>query len=199
MLFLSLLLSALPLLFLAEAALPRRRPGMPYRRDLDCEPSNGSSSNSTGPGAIFYLVTTTSPTALANSSQLPNVRATSFYDPTQLSSFRLRTTDPGYESTPHFSLTAGSLVAWNADAFGRGNYSYASTATAVGSPLMFVQGTGGGGGLSFGGDGGNLLLAGGNATWTLCEDDFDENVVVLGGTAEGCVATYLQAVSKPPY
>lgn len=195
MLPLPLLLSTLPLLHLTSSTHLQRRTPAAQETTSSSAPS---CQNSTAP-PTFYLVTTSTATPSTNSSLLPNVRTTSFYDPTQAPTLQLRTTGPGYDSTPHFTLVAGSLLAYNPDPFGRGNYSWASAAAAVGAPLLFAQGASGGGGLSLGGPAENVLTVGGNASWALCADEFGESVVVWGGSGAGCVVTFLQAVASPPY
>lgn len=147
----------------------------------------------------FYIVTTTSPTCLSNSSLLPNASATSFFDPLQQSQFQLRLIGPGYLSLPLFTLSNASLQAYNADAFGQGNYSWSSQMPAPGSELLFDQGAAGGGGLSWTGEG-NLLAVNGSAEgWTICDGEEDESVVEYQGADPSCVGTYLQGVANPPY
>lgn len=151
----------------------------------------------------FYLVTTTSPICISNSSNLPNVSATSFFDPFQQAQFQLRLIGPGYLSIPLFNLTNGSVQAWNSDQFGQGNYTYSSEAPAVEGELLFDQvqagETGGGGGLSWMGEGNLLAYNGSVDGWTICNGDVGQSVIEWMGSDESCVGTHLQGVGQPPY
>lgn len=147
----------------------------------------------------FYIVTTPSQTCLSNSSLLPNVSATSFFDPFQTSQFQLRLIGPGYLSLPLFTLSNGSLQAWNADAFGQGNYSWSSILPSPGAELLFDQGASGAGGLGFRGEGNLLAVNGSTEGWTICDGEEEESVIEWMGADSSCVGTYLQGVASPPY
>jgi hypothetical protein len=147
----------------------------------------------------FYLVTTTSPHSLSNSSQLANVSATSLFDPFDTPAYMLRLIGPGYFSLPLFTLSDSSLQTQSSDPLGQGNYTYSSGPITPNADLEFVQSKNGGGGLSFVGDG-NLLAVDGSAVgWTICAGDLELSVIEWQGTDASCEATYVQAVAKPPY
>ena len=147
----------------------------------------------------FYLVTTTSPCCLGNSSELANVSATSLFDSFHAPTYMLRLIGPGYLSLPLFSLSDGTLQTQSPDTFGQGNYTYSSQPITSNADLEFVQSTSGGDGLSFVGNG-NLLAVNGSAVgWTICTGDLEQGVVGWEGSDARCEATYVQAAAKPPY
>jgi hypothetical protein len=129
----------------------------------------------------FYLVLTTSsqrPTN-NNASTLPNVSATSLFDPFHQRTFYLRTQGPGYNSVPQFNLTDGVL---NTPAqnyvTGEPISIYNSSRVQPGAQLGFnpqpeVKGT-----LAL--KDGYLLTADGSSKgWTICNDVLGQDVVSL--------------------
>ncbi|KIV99778.1 uncharacterized protein PV09_08584 [Verruconis gallopava] len=183
----TLLPSLLAFLASVVGALPTPQPQEASGQD-DC---NMSSS-------LFYLVTASSPMCSSNSSNLPMVSATSLFDPLHQPNFFLRTIGPGYGSLPVFTLSGGSLHTFSSDAFGQGNYTYSASRPVPGSELQFLQGDQSDAGLALKG---GFLLGLGDVTdgWTLCPGAMDQTVLKWNGTDAGCTATYVQAVSAPPY
>lgn len=57
----------------------------------------------------FFLVTTTSDSQAAHSSKLPDVSATSLFDPNHQPDYLLRLINPGYNSLPRFDLSSSAL------------------------------------------------------------------------------------------
>ena len=57
----------------------------------------------------FFLVTTASDSQAADISKLPDVSATSLFDPNHQPDFLLRLINPGYNSLPQFTLSSSSL------------------------------------------------------------------------------------------
>lgn len=125
----------------------------------------------------FLLVTTTSSSASAHSSNLPNVSATTYFDPYHQTTFLLRTIAPGYGSLPLFNLTDGTLQT-PAYVFNDndGTVEYNSTIVIAGEELGFEPDPQPDGNLVL--KDGYLLTVGGDAEgWTLCNGPIDQTVV----------------------
>jgi hypothetical protein len=127
----------------------------------------------------FYLVLTTSSQRPKNNnvSALPNVSATSLFDPYHQRTFYLRTQGPGYNSLPQFNLTDGVLNTPTQNyVTGEPIRPYNSSRVQSGAQLGFnpqpeVKGT-----LAL--KDGYLLTADGSAKgWTICNDVLGQEVV----------------------
>jgi len=150
------------------------------------------------PNSPFYLVTTTSPACSSNSTLLPSVSATSLFDPFQQPAYLLRLIDPGYLSLPNFTLADGALHTLSSGPLGQGSFLYNSTPPVAGTELQFQQSEQADGGLSL--LEGYLLAVGGVAEgWTICNGALGQKTIQYKGTDASCNATYIQAVSNPPY
>lgn len=124
----------------------------------------------------FLLVTTTSHTPCANSSDLASVSATSLFDPYYQTNYLLRTIAPGYGSLPRFNLTGGTLESLASGPHGVGEFEYNSTAVRAGEELQFAPSKEPAGRLGL--KDGFLLSVGGKATgWTICDGELEERVV----------------------
>jgi hypothetical protein len=132
-------------------------------------------TNSTPP-TNFYLLTTTSCEIPANASLLPNVSATSLFDPFAQTNYLLRLIGPGYNSLPLFNLIDGTLETEAAGPHGVGEFEYESTRVTAGEELLFapeVQPKG-----NLGLEGGFLLTVGGKRQgWRICEGSLGQLVV----------------------
>ncbi|KAJ9654900.1 hypothetical protein H2201_008924 [Coniosporium apollinis] len=120
------LLASLSALFTSTAALPSPQ-------------TYGYPSGMTAAGlSSFYLVTTSSSNATTNSSSLPNVKATSLFDPYYQPNFFLRIIDPGYGSLPTFNLTDGTLQTLANAPRGPAVYLYNSMTVVEDTELQFL-------------------------------------------------------------
>ncbi|KAJ4305245.1 hypothetical protein N0V90_000776 [Kalmusia sp. IMI 367209] len=148
----------------------------------------------------FFLVTSEQSDPSTNSSQLRGVHATTPYaeDPVSQSTLLLRLIGPGYNSLPNFTLADGVLSTISSGPHGIGTYKYNSTTVTSGAELQFVAQKQEGGNVGL--DGGYLVTVDGEkAGWTVCESESGQEVLYWKGTGEGCAATFLHAVTKPPY
>lgn len=135
----------------------------------------------------FLLVTTTSRTSFANSSDLANVSATSLFDPNYQTNYLLRTIAPGYGSLPRFNLTGGTLETLGTGPHGIGEFEYNSTAVRAGEELQFAPSKEPAGRLGL--RDGFLLSVGGMVSgWTICDGELEERVV--------CVPEFLGCVRE---
>jgi len=191
-------------------------------------PTNNTNTNtSTPPITNFYLLTSPSPTQTTNSSLLPNVSATSLFDPLAQSTYLLRLIGPGYASLPQFNLTDGTLETLAAGPHGIGEFEYNSTRVRAGEDLMFAPAVQGKGNLGLV-DGFLLSVGGESGGWRVCEGEMGQRVVSLlfsffsfalrrvflgclsgsmltslqvawKGEDESCVDTFVHAVKDAPY
>ncbi|OAL00484.1 hypothetical protein IQ06DRAFT_305423 [Phaeosphaeriaceae sp. SRC1lsM3a] len=146
----------------------------------------------------FLLVTTTQADPSANSSDLRAVSATSLFDPFNQLALLLRLTGPGYSSLPNFTLSSGTLSTVAVAPFGGGAKLYNSTIVEAGKELQFLAAQQPAGNLAL--DANYLLTVDGQKTgWTICNGALSNEVLSWKGTAEGCKATYVHAVTKAPY
>ena len=131
----------------------------------------------------FYLVTTSSPKCASNSSLLPDVSATSVFAPFQQDTYLLRTQGPGYLQLPVFILegtknTSKSLISFQPDVLGHGNYTYINEPVRANSMLQLAQSGQHeplGGGLSLVGCA--LAVNGSISGWTLCTGALSQTIV----------------------
>jgi hypothetical protein len=132
----------------------------------------------------FYLVLTTSSQSPknGNASMLPNVSATSLFDPYHQPTFYLRTQGPGYNSLPRFNLTDGVLSTPTQNYItGEPIKAYNSSRVQPGVQLGFNPQPESKGTLAL--KDGYLLTAGGLAKgWTICNDVLGQDVVSLSFT-----------------
>lgn len=137
----------------------------PTRRDSSDEYNN------------FYLVTTSSNQQVANSSLLPNVSATSLFDPYHQETYLLRLTGPGYGSLPQFNLSQSTL---HTPAYplvvSDGPEEYNSTVVQAGKELGFDPSPETAGNLGLF-DGYLLTVDGSCEGWTICTAEIGEPVV----------------------
>jgi hypothetical protein len=134
--------------------------------------------NNTANPTNFYLVTTTSSTRSGNSSLLPNVSATSLFDPLAQTNYLLRLIGPGYNSLPLFNLTDGTLETEAAGPHGIGEFEYNSTRVRAGEDLMFAPAAQPKGNLGL--EDGFLLTVGGETEgWRVCAGDLGQEVISL--------------------
>ncbi|KAH7077747.1 hypothetical protein BKA63DRAFT_542093 [Paraphoma chrysanthemicola] len=146
----------------------------------------------------FLLVTTSSLDPSCNSSELKAVSATSLFDPFNQPALLLRLIGPGYNSLPNFTLTSGTLSTYAQAPFGGGTKLYNSTVVEAGKELQFLASAQPAGNLAL--DAGYLLTVDGEKEgWTICDGPLENEVLSWKGTADGCQATYLHAVTKAPY
>jgi hypothetical protein len=125
----------------------------------------------------FLLVTTSSCEPSANSSLLPNVSATSLFDPFYQSNFLLRTIAPGYGSLPRFNLSSsGVLQTISTGPHGLDFFVINSTSVIEGEELQFVAENPAAGNLGLR-DGYLLALGGDGNGWTLCDGGLGQSVV----------------------
>ncbi|KAI9686970.1 MAG: hypothetical protein M1822_002723 [Bathelium mastoideum] len=147
----------------------------------------------------FYLVTTTSASPSGNSSTLPGVSATSFYDGEYATNYTIRQQSAGYLYIPTFILADGNLQSLTYTPGGTRQEVYNSTATAANAPLTFAPAAQPQGCLSLDK---NYLLAKDGETkgWTICPYGEDEEPTLLWqGTDSDCEAVYVQAAVDAPY
>lgn len=142
----------------------------------------------------FFLVTTTSDSQAAHSSKLPDVSATSLFDPNHQPDYLLRLINPGYNSLPQFNLSSSGL---QTEA-----YSFAklvqldSVGVQPDTQLVFRSGS-----QDHSDDSGKLSLLGGyllavdgeSKGWTICDGPQGEKVV------SSAFAFLLQALSHVVY
>ncbi|KAJ9649797.1 hypothetical protein H2199_000576 [Coniosporium tulheliwenetii] len=153
------LLASLSALFTSTAALPSPQ-------------TYGYPSGMTAAGlSSFYLVTTSSSNATTNSSSLPNVKATSLFDPYYQPNFFLRIIDPGYGSLPTFNLTDGTLQTLANAPRGPAVYLYNSTTVVEDTELQFLPEEQ---------PAGNLALKGGYLLTVDGESEGGASVLVIG-------------------
>ena len=122
------------------------------------------------------LVTTSSPNSTTDSSDLPDVSATSLFDPYDQVNFLLRLIGDDYLSLPKFNFTHGVLRTLSDGIEGSGEYVYNSTKIETGGKLQFVPSEQDNGnlGLQFG----YLLTVDGQSEgWSICEGPLEEKVV----------------------
>ncbi|KAF7192051.1 hypothetical protein HII31_06696 [Pseudocercospora fuligena] len=148
----------------------------------------------------FLLVTTTSCEPASNSSLLPNVNATSLFEPDNTGDelYQLRLILPGYNTLPKFNLSDSTL---HTDAYGPvgfKEYEYNSTKVEVGQTLNFDPTPEGSGNLALR-DGFLLTVNGDSEGWTVCEGDLDQAVIFWKGNGTNCEKRYIQAVTTAPY
>jgi hypothetical protein len=119
-------------------------------------------------------------------------------DPFNQPALLLRLIGPGYNSLPNFTLTSGTLSTYAQAPFGGGIKLYNSTVIEAGNELQFLASAQPAGNLAL--DAGYLLTVDGERDgWTICDGPLENEVLSWKGTAEGCQATYLHAVTKAPY
>lgn len=147
-------------------------------------PSNNV-TNTTNP-TNFYLLTTDSPTQQLNSSLLPNVSATSLFDPNSQTNYLLRLIGPGYNSLPLFNLTDGTLETEAAGPHGIGEFEYNSTRVRAGEDLTFAPAVQPKGNLGFQ-DGFLLTVSGQSVGWKVCEGELGQQVVSSSSILQGFV------------
>lgn len=177
-----------------------------------------NTGNNTANPANFFLVTTTSATKMGNSSLLPDVSATSLFDPIAQTEYFLRLIGPGYNSLPVFNLTDGTLETEAAGPHGVGEFEYNSTRVSAGEDLMFAPAAQPKGNLGLA-DGFLLTVGGQSEGWKICEGDLGQQVVssrsgslVIRTIADTlflqvawksndstCTDTYVQAAKNAPY
>ncbi|EME88820.1 uncharacterized protein MYCFIDRAFT_80177 [Pseudocercospora fijiensis CIRAD86] len=148
----------------------------------------------------FLLVTTTSCEPASNSSLLPNVNATSLFDPdnTDDELYQLRLILPGYNSLPKFNLSDSTLHTYAYGPVGFKEYEYNSTKVEVGQTLNFDPTPEGSGNVALKDD--YLLTVNGDAEgWTVCEGDLNQAVIFWKGNGTKCEKRYIQAVTTAPY
>ncbi|KAF2814213.1 uncharacterized protein BDZ99DRAFT_379703 [Mytilinidion resinicola] len=155
----------------------------------------------TGPLKPVFLVTTPQRTPSSNSSLLHSVSATCLFDPYHQPNFLLRLTGPGYGSLPNFTLTDGTLhtTIYNFGPPAMGTFEYNSTLVLEGQELQFLAAPQGKGNLAL--VGGYLLAVDGAVEgWEVCVEELGQSVVSLWKSGDAtCNATYIQAVTTPPY
>lgn len=126
----------------------------------------------------FLLVTTTCPEYSSNSSLLPDVNATSLFDPNKQETFLLRLIAPGYGSLPQFNISNSTLQTESYGPIGFTLEEYNSTTVTSGDELGFepaVQTTG-----NLGLKDGYLLgVSGETEGWTVCDGEIGQSVVGL--------------------
>ncbi|KAF2231603.1 hypothetical protein EV356DRAFT_506625 [Viridothelium virens] len=147
----------------------------------------------------FYLVTTSSPTASSNSTTLPSVSATSFYDAEYATDYTIRQQPPGYNYIPVFTLVDGNLQSLTYTPHANELALYNSTATATNATLSFAPATQPQGCLSL--ESGYLLAKDGETKgWTICPYGEDEEPTLLWqGADSNCEPVYVQAAVDAPY
>ncbi|KAK4495895.1 hypothetical protein PRZ48_013163 [Zasmidium cellare] len=149
----------------------------------------------------FYLVTTSSPAFFSNTRALPDVNATSLFDPYMFhnTAYYLRLIGPGYGSLPCFSLVDGFLTTNVTGPHGQGKYQYWSHSVSEHVPFWFNdQLVTGGRTLTL--EKGFLLGVEGDVEgWRVCPGDLQQEVLVWKGNDTGCVQRYVQAVKQAPY
>lgn len=124
----------------------------------------------------FLLVTSTCSDYSANSSLLPDVSATSLFDPNKQETFLLRLTEPGYGSLPVFNISNSTLQTESYGPVGFTLEEYNSTTVTSGDELGFEPAVQTAGNLGL--QDGYLLTVGGEVEgWTVCDGDFDQSVV----------------------
>ncbi|KAF2165706.1 hypothetical protein M409DRAFT_23996 [Zasmidium cellare ATCC 36951] len=137
----------------------------------------------------FFLVTTSSPAKFSNIRALPDVNATSLFDPYMFynSAYFLRLIGPGYGSLPCFSLIDGFLTTDVTGPHGQGKYQYWSHSVSEHLPFWFNDGlVTGGRTLSL--ENGFLLGVEGDVEgWRVCPGDLEQQVLVWKGNDTGCV------------
>ena len=127
----------------------------------------------------FYLVTTSSSSASSNSSTLPGVSATSFYDPEYATDYTIRQQPAGYNYIPTFTLVDGNLQSLTYTPHGDREEVYNSTSTAANTTLSFAPAAQPQGCLSL--KSGYLLAKDGKIKgWTICPYGEDEEPTVSG-------------------
>lgn len=124
----------------------------------------------------FLLVTSSCPDYTANSSLLPDVNATSLFDPNHQETFLLRLIGPGYGSLPVFNLSDATLHTESESPIGFTLEEYNSTTVTSGDELGFepAEQTQGNLGLK---DGYLLSVSGETEGWTVCDGQIGESVV----------------------
>ncbi|KAF2262449.1 hypothetical protein CC78DRAFT_534782 [Lojkania enalia] len=146
----------------------------------------------------FFLVTADEATSASNSSMLAGVSATSLFDPFYRDTPVLRLQSEGYNSLPNFTLSSGTLHTWTYGPHGQGYFQYNSTHVSANSTLRFLPDDQGEGNLGL--ENGYLVTVDGKCEgWSICPGELGSKVLVWKAVGEGCIKTYLQAVSSPPY
>lgn len=124
----------------------------------------------------FLLVTTTCPEHSVNSSLLPNVNATSLFDPAKQETFLLRLIAPGYGSLPRFNISNSTLQTESYGPIGFTLEEYDSTTVTSGDELGFLPAVRTKGNLGL--KDGYLLSVGGETEgWTICDGAIGQSVV----------------------
>lgn len=124
----------------------------------------------------FLLVTTTCPEYSANSSLLPNVNATSLFDPAKQETFLLRLIAPGYGSLPLFNISNSTLHTESYGPIGFTLEEYNSTTVTSGDEIGFLPAVQTKGNLGLK-DGYLLGVSGETEGWTVCDGAIGQSVV----------------------
>ncbi|CZT16136.1 uncharacterized protein RCC_01977 [Ramularia collo-cygni] len=148
----------------------------------------------------FLLVTSTCSDYTANSSLLPNVNATSLFDPNKQETFLLRLIAPGYGSLPQFNISNSTLQTESYGPVGFTLEEYNSTTVTSGDELGFVPAVQTMGNLGLK-DGYLLSVLGETEGWTVCDGAgaIGQSVIFWKGEDESCEPRYVHAVQTAPY
>lgn len=210
----------LPTLLLATlstlaTALPTTNPNT----NTNSQNCDNTTTTATQTPSNFYLLTTTSSLKPDNASLLPNVSATSLFDPLAQTNYLLRLIGPGYNSLPLFNLSDGTLETEAVGPHGVGEFEYNSTRVRAGEDLAFAPAVQPKGNLGLE-DGFLLTLGGESGGWTLCDGELGQQVVsclrpsdevmwILAdrfalqvawkGNDSSCTDTFIQAAKDAPY